>query len=76
MAKFNSTQAEIAFFKRVIADQIKALDIQDRRLRAGWIERDRLRALLLANNIDIGTPTPDSLPVSVKEPSNEKRERI
>lgn len=62
--KFSSHAAEAAYWKSIVDRQVKLIDEASARLRAAWIERERLRALLTAHGIDIGTPTPDSVPIS------------
>jgi hypothetical protein len=61
--EWSKSQAEIAYLKRIIALQVKELDAQSARLRSAWVERERLQNLLRANGIDLGTPTPELVPI-------------
>lgn len=65
--KFSSLENEVAFLTRVVNSQSKELNDQSARLRAAWIERERLKALLKEHNIDLGTPTPESVPIISKD---------
>jgi hypothetical protein len=62
--EWSTPQAEIAYLYHIIDVQAKELDEQSARLRAAWIEKERLQNLLRANNIDLGTPTPELVPLA------------
>lgn len=61
--EFSTDAAAAAYWEHIATMQSRELDAMSARLRAVWIERDRLKALLTAHGVPIGTPAPESVPI-------------